>query len=204
MTLQWPLEWRPGTQSVAIESARVAVTSVSTGATYTWLPAIGGLWVCKMSLRAGASPNTIPLPDLRALLARPNAGEPIELPDFSRLSARGSLMKHTGVVISGGSGRELALSRLPVSMSGILRAGDLISPSPGRMHMVTADVAADADGTAAVPIDPPLRVAPSLGAVAPGPARCLMMLMPDSGSAPTIEPPGKTGMTLSFRELAVF
>ena len=186
----WPLEIRPHRQSfwLAMRTQRFDNPYDETAQLIEWQ---GSRWQAELVLRRAGPAALL----IQALVDRIAASGLALVPDFRRLSARGSLAGTPQV--TGGSGGSLSVTGFTPGAT-VLLPGDLVQASPGRAHMVTAPVVAVA-GTTPVPIAPPLR-----GAVEPGPlvtsaARVRMALVEDAIPNPATAT-GRTEWTLAFVE----
>lgn len=98
-------------------------------------------------------------------LARQVDGVSFAFSSHDRHAPRGAA---TGtIVVSGGSqtGASLDVSGCTHSVTGILKAGDLIMPAGNtKVYMATADVDSDGSGLATIPIAPDLIASPANGA----------------------------------------
>ena len=83
----------------------------------------------------------------------------------------------------------------------VLAAGDLIQASPGRVHMVIDDVAADASGNAGIRVEPRLREPVVAGPLVTSNCRVRMRLISDdAGKNPTM-PPMKSAYQVDLIEV---
>jgi hypothetical protein len=134
----------------------------------------GARWIASISFQRGQD-DTRRIEALLAAISGP-AGI-ILLPDFRRLSAKGSLAGSPQ--LASGSGTTLSLTGFTPNAAGVLMAGDLIQTSAGRMHIVVQDVNADNSGNASVAIAPRLREAVTAGALVTNNVRASMRLVSD-------------------------
>ena len=121
------------------------------------------------------------------------------MPDFRRLVALGSLAGSPRLV--SGTGRTLLLSGFTPNAHRVLAAGDLIQTSPGRAHMVTADINADSAGGATVTIEPRLREPVTVGLLVTTTCRVRMRLLSDDAGKNPTTPPMKSAYQLDLVEV---
>ena len=176
----WPLELRPARQAFYIRTNTIRFESPLTGQVQIQ-ERDGARWVAQMSLSRNAA-DSRRMDALLAALHGP-VGR-IYMPDFRRLTAKGSLAGDPQLV--SGTGTTLTLSGFTPNAPGVLLAGDMIQTSPGRAHMVVQNVNADAEGDASVLIAPRLREAVTTGDLVTTNCRVLMRLQDDDqGANPT-------------------
>lgn len=176
----WPLDLRPARQSFYIRTNTIRFESPQTGQVQVQ-ERDGARWVTQLNIIRGAA-DSRRMDALIAALHGP-VGR-IYMPDFRRLSAKGSLAGSPE--LDSGTGTTLTLSGFTPNAEGVLLAGDLIQTSEGRVHMVVQDVDADEDGEAAVLIAPRLREPVTPGPLITTNCRVLMRLLDDDqGANPT-------------------
>ena len=149
--LNWPLDIRPGEQSFYIRTVSTQFKNPLTGQVQV-LERDAARWVTKLSFVRSELDSR----RLDALLAalRGAVGH-VFVPDFRRLSAKGSLAGNPQLV--SGTGTTLVVDGFTPDAIGVLKGGDLIQTSIGRSHIVLQDVNADVTGQAQVPIAPRVR-----------------------------------------------
>lgn len=176
----WPLDLRPARQAFYIRTNTVRFESPLTGQVQIQ-ERDGARWVAQMSLSRNAA-DSRRMDALLAALHGP-VGR-IYMPDFRRLTAKGSLAG--APVLVSGTGTTLSLSGFTANAPGVLLAGDMVQTSAGRAHMVVQNVNAAADGTASALIAPRLREPVTAGSLITANCRVLMRLQDDDqGSNPT-------------------
>lgn len=176
----WPLDLRPARQAFYIRTNTVRFESPHTGQVQVQ-ERDGARWVAQMNITRGAV-DSRRMDALLAALHGP-VGR-IYMPDFRRLTAKGSLTGAPQLV--SGTGTTLTLDGFTPNATGVLLAGDMIQTSSGRAHMVIQNVNADADGEATVLIAPRLREPVTAGALVTTNCRVLMRLQDDDqGANPT-------------------
>ncbi len=171
--MAWPLDLRPLQQTFYIQTNTIRFESPLTG-TVQVQERDGARWAASISFQR-AQDDTRRIEAFLAALSGP-AGI-ILLPDFRRLAAKGSLAG--APQLASGSGTTLSLTGFTPSAAGVLKAGDLIQTSQGRMHMVVQDVNADSSGNATVAIAPRLREAVAAGALITNNVCAYMRLVSD-------------------------
>ncbi|MBI1207254.1 MAG: hypothetical protein GC191_08190 [Azospirillum sp.] len=191
----WPLSFRPAEIEFFIATLTAQFSNPFTGQTQVQ-ERDGARWVARFTLR-------LTFDRCRALEAfvaglRGPAGE-LLVPDFRRLAASGSLAGSP--VLASGTGRTLNLTGFTPAALGVLKAGDLVQTSAGRMHMVTADVDADGSGNAAVSIEPRLRDAVTVGALVTDAVRAKMRLTSDEAGRNRTQPPLKAEYQIDLIEV---
>lgn len=130
----------------------------------------------------------------RCRLSPPHAGVPRGVPAGAP------------VVVAGSTGRTLRTAGWTASAPRVLAAGDYLSYAVGvggrQLHVVAADVAAGADGTTLLPVEPPIRVPPSVGTplVTTDPT-CVMRLADDEQGRLRLTPPLRGSLSLDFVEV---
>lgn len=194
-TKLWPLAFKPASSRFLIRPLESRLTNP-----YTRVVQIqerdGARWEGKLTFKG----NGRPMIQLAAFLTGLRGGVvPVLVPDFARLAATGSLAGSPQLVA--GSGRSLSVTGFTPHAAGVLNAGDLIQTSPGRMHMVTADVAADADGAAMVTIEPRLREPVKIGPLVTEVVRVRMRLTADDAGAGQTSAPNATSLTVELYEV---
>lgn len=173
----WPLDLRPGTQAFFIRTNTGRFESPLTGHVQV-KEFDGARWVAQMSFIRGAI-DARRMDAFLAALAGPVGI--VQMPDFRRLSAKGSLDGSPQLV--SGTGGTLTLSGFTPDAVGVLLAGDLIQTSEGRVHMVVQNVDADSMGDASVPIAPVLRDPVTPGPLITDNCRVKMQLLDDNQAA---------------------
>ena len=103
------------------------------------------------------------------------------------------------------SGALLYTAGWPAGVSGVARLGDYLSYAVGsdrrQLHIVVADVATAADGSAAIAVEPPIRTAPAIGTVLKHRgAEAVMMLKDDDQGSLALTPPFQGALTLDLIE----
>lgn len=193
--LTWPLDLRPGEQSFYIRTLSTRFENPLTGQVQV-LERDAARWVTKLSLVRSELDSR----RLDALLAalRGAVGH-VFVPDFRRLSAKGSLAGSPQLV--SGAGTSLTIDGFTPDAIGVLKAGDLIQPSLGRSHIVLQDIDADALGEAIVPIAPRLREVVTPGALITDNCRVRMRLADDDGTENTTDNRRLTSFDLEFIEV---
>ena len=176
VVITWPLDLRPTQQSFYIRTNTISFQSPLTGQTQVQ-ERDGARWVANISL----SRNQTDTRRIEAFLAALKGPVGIILlPDFRRLSAKGSL---AGLpYLASGSGTNLTITNFMPNAENVLRAGDLIQTSTGRVHMVLQNINANGSGAAVVPIAPRLREAITVGALITNNARARMRLLSDDAA----------------------
>ncbi len=176
----WPLDLRPGQQAFFIRTNTRRFESPLTG--HVQVQELDGArWVAQMGFTRGAI-DARRMDAFLAALEGPVGT--IQMPDFRRLSAKGSLAGSPQLV--SGTGSTLTLSGFTPDAVGVLLAGDLIQTSTGRAHMVVQDVDADSMGDASAAIAPILRDPVTPGPLVTDNCRVLMRLLDDNqASNPT-------------------
>lgn len=176
----WPLDLRPARQAFYIRTNTVRFESPLTGQVQIQ-ERDGARWVAQMNITRGAV-DSRRMDALIAALHGP-VGR-IYMPDFRRLTAKGSLAGDPQLV--SGTGTTLSLDGFTPNAQDVLLAGDMIQTSTGRAHMVVQNVDADADGEASVLIAPRLREPVTPGALVTTNCRVIMRLQDDDqGANPT-------------------
>ncbi len=193
--LTWPLNLKPASQSFYIRTNTAQFRSPLTNQVQT-LERDGALWVAKLSLTRGIM-DTRRLEAFLASLQGP-AGI-VLLPDFRRLNPQGSLAGSPQLV--SGSGTSLVVHGFTPSAAGVLKVGDLIQTSAGRMHMVVQDIDADENGYANVTIRPRLRDAITTGALITQNVRAQMQLTSDDAGSNDTDYRQQTRFQLEFTEV---
>lgn len=125
----------------------------------------------------------------------------VYLPNLGRPTPKGVGGGSPAVSGASQTGASLQVSGGPLSTSGWLVPGDFIGVN-GQMYLVTADVATDGSGVAAIPIAPPLRESPpDLGAVTLS-SPTITALLSDDRQGWTYEPGymGRHTFTFDLRE----
>ena len=175
--INWPLDLRPARQAFYIRTNTVRFESPLTGQVQIQ-ERDGARWVAQMNITRGAVESR----RMDALLAALHGpvGR-IYMPDFRRLTAKGSLAGDPQLV--SGTGTTLTLDGFTPDAIGVLLAGDMIQTSTGRAHMVVQNVDADEDGEASVLIAPRLREPVTAGPLVTTNARVIMQLLDDDQGA---------------------
>ncbi len=173
----WPLDFRPFRQAFYIRTNTIRFESPLTGQVQIQ-ERDGARWVAQLNLNRGAA-DSRRIDALIAALHGP-VGR-IFMPDFRRLTAKGSLAGSPQ--LDSGTGTTLSLSGFTPNAQNVLLAGDLIQTSTGRAHMVVQNVNADADGEASVLIAPRLREPVTAGPLVTTNARVIMQLLDDDQGA---------------------
>lgn len=171
--LNWPLDIRPGEQSFYIRTVSTRFENPLTGQVQV-LERDAARWVTKLSLVR----SELDARRLDALLAalRGSVGH-VFVPDFRRLSAKGSLAGDPQLV--SGTGTTLVIDGFTPDAVGVLKGGDLIQTSTGRSHIVLQDIDADNLGEASVPVAPRVREAVVAGPLITNDCRVRMRLSDD-------------------------
>lgn len=127
----------------------------------------------------------------------------VRMPFWPALPARGEL-QGTPSITGKNNSKSLILSGCTPDSYYILRRGDYIQTSPGRVHMVTAPVHAIGTATTAIPIEPFLRENPvtqTLAAATDTTTMTIrMQLTGDNAVEQTISSPRKSNLSLEFIE----
>ncbi|MEI8397280.1 MAG: hypothetical protein WCF85_21370 [Rhodospirillaceae bacterium] len=121
------------------------------------------------------------------------------MPDFRRLTAAGSLAGTP--VLASGSGSTLTVTGFAPNAVGVLKAGDLIQTSPGRAHLVLADVSAGSNGTTGFKVAPRLREPVTVGPLVTNNCRVRMRLMTDDAGANQTVAPVKSSYQIDLCEV---
>ncbi|MEI7606312.1 MAG: hypothetical protein WCJ64_02895 [Rhodospirillaceae bacterium] len=191
----WPLSFKPDSQAFYVQTLTARFDNPYNGQVQV-LERDGARWVTSLTLHL-YSANARAFEAFLASLRGP-AGE-VLVPDFRRLAALGSLAGTPRLV--SGTGRTLTLSGFTANAQRVLAAGDLIQASPGRVHMVIDDVAADASGNAGIRVEPRLREPVVAGPLVTSNCRVRMRLISDdAGKNPTM-PPMKSAYQVDLIEV---
>ncbi|MCB9990678.1 MAG: hypothetical protein H6867_04785 [Rhodospirillales bacterium] len=170
----WPLDLRPAQQAFFIRTNTRRFESPLTG--HVQVQELDGArWVAQMSFTRGEV-DARRMDAFLAALDGPVGN--VFMPDFRRLSAKGSLAGSPQ--LDSGTGATLSLSGFTPDAVGVLLAGDLIQTSEGRAHMVVQNIDADSMGEASVPIAPVLRDPVTVGALITDNCRVKMQLLDDN------------------------
>jgi len=193
--LPWPLAFKPASQEFYLRSASTQFVNPLTNQVQV-LERDGTRWATTLQLTL--SQGEVLAFDAFLASVRGPAGQ-ILVPDFRRLTAAGSLAGSP--VLAAGTGRTLSVTGFSANAIGVLKAGDLIQTSPGRGHLVVADVSADAAGSATVPIEPRLRQAVTVGPLVTATVRVLMRLVSDDAGRNPTKPPLKAEYSVELAEI---
>jgi len=191
----WPLDLRPAQQAFFIRTNTKRFESPLTGHIQVQ-ERDGARWVAQMSFTRGEI-DARRMDAFLAALEGPVGT--VQMPDFRRLSAKGSLAGDPQLV--SGTGSTLTLSGFSPDATGVLLAGDLIQTSTGRVHMAVQDVNADATGDASVPIAPVLRDPVTAGPLITDNCRVLMQLLDDNQAANPTDNRLQTSFELQLIEI---
>ncbi|CAK0749987.1 DUF4198 domain-containing protein [Azospirillaceae bacterium] len=194
MTAIWPLKYRPETQSFYVRTLTARFTNPYTSQTQV-LERDGAMWVSSLTLSL-SSDLALSFEAFLAGLKGP-AGE-VLVPDYRRLKARGSLLGTPQ--LASGSGTVLTLSGFIPNAVGVLKAGDLIQTSIGRVHMVLDDVTASGSGSATISIRPRLRDPVSVGPLVTNNCMLRMRLLSDDAGKNQTKPPLKASYQIDLIE----
>ncbi|CAK0747415.1 DUF4198 domain-containing protein [Azospirillaceae bacterium] len=194
MTATWPLKYRPETQSFYVRTLTARFTNPYTSQTQV-LERDGAMWMSSMTLSL-SSDQALSFEAFLAGLKGP-AGE-VLVPDYRRLKALGSGLGSPQLV--SGSGIVLTLSGFTPNAVGVLKAGDLIQTSAGRVHMVLDDVAASSNGEAVVKVSPRLRDPVSVGPLVTNNCMLRMRLLSDDAGKNLTKPPLKASYQIDLIE----
>ena len=191
----WPLAFKPDSQAFYVQTLTARFDNPYTGQVQV-LERDGARWVTSLTLHLNG-------PTARAFEAflaglRGPAGE-VLVPDFRRLAALGSLAGAPRLV--SGTGRTLGLAGFTPNAAGVLAAGDLIQTSPGRVHMVVDDTAADGSGNASIRVEPRLREPVVAGPLVTNTCRVRMRLVSDDAGKNPTTPPMKSAYQLDLIEI---
>lgn len=173
----WPLDLRPARQSFFIRTNTTRFESPLTGHVQV-LERAGARWVAQLSIVRGDA-DSRRMDALLAALKGPVGT--VLMPDFRRLSARGSLAG--APQLASGTGNTLTINGFTPDAPGVLLQGDLIQTSTGRVHMVVQDVDADNLGDAFVPVEPVLRDPVTAGPLVTDNCRVALRLIDDEQAA---------------------
>ena len=191
----WPLAFKPDSQAFYVQTLTARFDNPYNGQVQV-LERDGARWVTSLTLHL-YSANARAFEAFLASLRGP-AGE-VLVPDFRRLAALGNLAGSPRLV--SGTGRTLSPSGFTPNTQRVLVAGDLIQASPGRVHMVIDDVAADASGNAGIRVEPRLREPVVAGPLVTSNCRVRMRLISDdAGKNPTM-PPMKSAYQVDLIEV---
>ena len=191
----WPLSFKPDSQAFYVQTLTARFDNPYNGQVQV-LERDGARWVTSLTLHL-YSANARAFEAFLASVRGP-AGE-VLVPDFRRLAALGSLAGSPRLV--SGTGRTLTLAGFTPNVARVLAAGDLIQASPGRVHMVIDDVAADAAGNAGIRVEPRLREPVVAGPLVTSNCRVRMRLISDNaGKNPTM-PPMKSAYQVDLIEV---
>lgn len=193
--LNWPLDLRPSEQSFYIRTLSTRFENPITGQVQV-LERDAARWVTKLSLiRAEMDSRRL---DAFLAALRGAVGHAF-IPDFRRLTARGSLAGSPQLV--SGSGTTLNVNGFIPDALAVLKAGDLVQTSPGRAHIVLQDVDADTAGAALVPIAPRIRESIVAGPLVTQAARVRMRLVDDDQTENATDSRMLTSFDLEFIEV---
>lgn len=103
--------------------------------------------------------------------------------------------------LAGGADTALTITGCAPFTDAIVRLGETISPSPGRLHIIIADTATDIDGRGMISIMPPLRDAVVQSALIMGGGTVKMRLVSDDAGKNETVPPIQVAYQLSFEEI---
>ncbi|MEI6986413.1 MAG: hypothetical protein WCK65_09800 [Rhodospirillaceae bacterium] len=192
--IDWPINFRPEQSSFYIQTLTARFTNPFTNHVQV-LERDGARWLCRMSLRFSADRAR----SFDAFVASLRGVVEVMVPDYRRLAAAGSLAGTP--VLASGSGTTLTVTGFAANAAHVLKAGDLIQTSPGRAHLVLADVNADANGTASVKIAPRLREPVTVGPLVTSNCRVRMRLQTDDAGANQTAPPIKSSYSIDLYEV---
>ncbi|MBI1208023.1 MAG: hypothetical protein GC191_12140 [Azospirillum sp.] len=191
----WPLSFQPAEAEFFIATLTSTFVNPFTNQVQV-LERDGARWVARLTLRL-AYDRTRAFEAFLAGLRGP-AGE-LLVPDFRRLEASGSVAG--APVLAAGTGRTLSVTGFASGATGVLKAGDLIQTSPGRMHQVIEDIDADASGNASVRVEPRLRDPVVVGPLVTSTVRCRMRLTSDEAGRNRTQPPLKAEYQIDLVEV---
>lgn len=191
----WPLDLKPASQAFFIRTNTTRFESPLTGHVQI-LERAGARWVAQMSLVRGDA-DSRRMDALLAALQGPVGT--VFLPDFRRLSAKGSLSG--APQLASGTGNTLTINGFTPDAVGVLLQGDLVQTSTGRAHVVVQDIDADNLGNASVPIEPALRDPVTVGALVTDNCRVKMRLVDDDQAANPTDNRLRSSFELQFMEI---
>ena len=191
----WPLSFKPDSQAFYVQTLTARFDNPYNGQVQV-LERDGARWVTSLTLHL-YSANARAFEAFLASVRGP-AGE-VLVPDFRRLAALGSLAGSPRLV--SGTGRTLTLAGFTPNVARVLAAGDLIQASPGRVHMVIDDVAADAAGNAGIRVEPRLREPVVAGPLVTSNCRVRMRLISDDAGKNPTTPPMKSAYQVDLVEI---
>lgn len=118
----------------------------------------GARWVCSLSWPALSGDD---LANIRAFLAQAaKGGMRFLLPNYAYAS-RGVLTGAPLVNGAGQSGLTLVTKGWTISITGIVKAGDLLQLATGQLLIATADANSNASGNTTLAVEPALRTSPA-------------------------------------------
>lgn len=173
----WPLDLRPASQAFFIRTHTHRFESPLSGHVQVQ-ERDGARWVAQMSFARGETDSRRMDAFLAALQGPVGT---VFMPDFRRLSSKGSLAGSPQLV--SGNGYTLNLSGFTPDATGVLLSGDLIQTSAGRTHMVVQNIDADGLGEASAQIAPFLREPVTAGPLVTDNCRVKMRLLDDNQAA---------------------
>ena len=192
--VDWPLIFKPEQASFYLQTLTARFTNPFTNHVQV-LERDGARWLCRMSLRLSGDQARA----FDAFLAGLRGVVEVMVPDFRRLAAAGSLAG--APILASGSGTTLTVTGFSANAEGVLKAGDLIQTSPGRAHLVLADVAADGDGSVRFRVAPRLREPVTVGPLVTNTCRVRMRLMTDDAGANQTVAPVKSSYQIDLCEV---